>query len=355
MGYGLYTKFKIQYTMRAAQKADEAIKLPVLAPNPTSQFNRLCVARVVELCEVNMNEIRLRAYAKVNLGLDVLRRREDGYHDVRMVMQNINLFDKIFIKRRKETGISVKSNLSYLPNDKGNLAYRAAALLMDEFNVKDGVEIELYKFIPVAAGMAGGSADAAAVLYGINKLFRLGLDLAGLMERGVSLGADIPYCLMGGTVLAEGIGEKLTRLKDCPDCYFVVAKPPFSVSTKLVYEKLVLDEKTVHPDIDGIMDAINDGDVRGIAGKLSNVLETVTAVEYPDIEGIKDKMRECGALNALMSGSGPTVFGIFDNKEKAERCNQILRQDSRVKTAYVAENCSGGFEARMEEHYVGRQ
>ena len=309
----------------------------------------------MELCEVNMNEIRLRAYAKVNLGLDVLRRREDGYHDVRMIMQNINLFDKIYIKRRREPGISVKSNLAYLPNDKGNLAYRAAALLMDEFKVKDGVDIELYKFIPVAAGMAGGSADAAAVLYGINKMFKLGLDLEGLMKRGVSLGADIPYCLMGGTVLAEGIGEKLTRLKDCPDCYFVVAKPPFSVSTKLVYENLVLDENTVHPDIDGIMDAIEAQDVTGIADKLSNVLETVTAVEYPDIEGIKKKMRECGALNALMSGSGPTVFGIFDDKEKAESCNKLLRQDSRVKTAYVAENCNGGFEGRNGEYYAARQ
>ena len=192
--------------------------------------------------------------------------------------------------------------------------------------------------------MAGGSADAAAVLYGMNELFGLKLSIGELMKRGVRLGADIPYCLMGGTVLAEGIGEKLTRLKACPDCYFVVAKPPFSVSTKLVYDKLVIDGSTVHPDIDGIMHAIADGDVGGIASRLLNVLETVTAKEYPDIEEIKDKMRECGALNALMSGSGPTVFGIFDDKDKACECNRILRQDSRVKTAYVAESCSGGFD-----------
>lgn len=291
-----------------------------------------------------MNEIKLRAYAKVNLGLDVLRRREDGYHDVRMIMQNINLFDKLSIRRRKGTGIYVKTNLAYLPTDSNNLVYRAAALLMEEFAIKSGVDIDLYKFIPVAAGMAGGSADAAAVLYGMNELFGLGLGLDELMKRGVKLGADIPYCLMGGTVLAEGIGEKLTRLSDCPDCYFVVAKPPFSVSTKLVYEKLVLDENTEHPDIDGIMAAIETKDVKGIADRLSNVLETVTAKEYPDIEGIKEKMRECGALNALMSGSGPTVFGIFDDKQKAESCNQLLRQDGRVKTAYVAENCNGGFD-----------
>lgn len=290
-----------------------------------------------------MDEIKLRAYAKVNLGLDVLRRREDGYHDVRMIMQNVNLFDKLNIKKRNDAAITVKTNLSYLPTDSNNLVYRAAALLIEEFGIGRGVDIDLYKFIPVAAGMAGGSADAAAVLYGMNELFDLKLSLEELMKRGVKLGADIPYCLMGGTVLAEGIGEKLTRLKDCPHCYFVVAKPPFSVSTKLVYENLVLDGNTVHPDIDGIMSAIDCGDVKGIASRLSNVLETVTAKEYPDIEGIKDKMRECGALNALMSGSGPTVFGIFDDEDKACECNRILRQDSRVKTAYVAENCSGGF------------
>lgn len=290
-----------------------------------------------------MDEIRLRAYAKVNLGLDVLRCRQDGYHDVRMIMQNINLFDKLTIKKKKGAGIKVRTNLSYLPTDSNNLVYRAAALLIEEFNIESAVDIDLYKFIPVAAGMAGGSADAAAVLYGMNELFGLKLSLDELMKRGVKLGADIPYCLMGGTVLAEGIGEKLTRLKACPECYFVVAKPPFSVSTKLVYDNLVIDENTVHPDIDGIKHAIESQDVNGIASRMLNVLETVTAKEYPDIEGIKAKMREHGALNALMSGSGPTVFGIFDDKEKACECNSILRQDVRVKTAYVAECCKGGF------------
>lgn len=293
-----------------------------------------------------MDEIRLKAYAKVNLGLDVLGRRENGYHDVRMIMQNVNLFDKLTIRKKKDKGIKVKTNLSYLPTDSNNLVYRAAAMLIEEFDIRNGVDIDLYKFIPVAAGMAGGSADAAAVLYGMNELFGLGLSLEELMKRGVKLGADIPYCLMGGTVLAEGIGEKLTRLRSCPDCYFVVAKPPFAVSTKLVYEKLVLDGNTVHPDIDGIMAAIENQDVNGIASRLLNVLETVTAKEYPDIEGIKTKMREHGALNALMSGSGPTVFGIFDDKDKADECNRILRQDSRVKTAYVAECCNGGFMAK---------
>ncbi len=290
-----------------------------------------------------MNEIKLKAYAKVNLGLDVLRRREDGYHDVKMVMQNIDLYDKVSIRKIKTDDIIVKTNLSYLPCDQNNLVYRAAKIIRDEFDIHTGVYIDLYKFIPVAAGMAGGSADAAAVLYGMNELFELGLSLNELMERGVKLGADIPYCLMGGTALAEGIGEKLTGLKTCPECYFVVAKPPFSVSTKLVYERLKLDENTKHPDIDGIIEAINNDDIVGVAKRLGNVLETVTSKEYPDIESIKARMIECGALNSLMSGSGPTVFGIFNDRELAEQCNRQLRRDNSVKSCYIAGVSKGGF------------
>ena len=285
-----------------------------------------------------MEEIKLRAYAKVNLGLDVIGRRANGYHDVRMVMQNVDLFDKVLIKKTKENTIVVKTNLPYLPCDESNLVYKAVKLIKDKFNIETGVYVDLYKFIPVAAGMAGGSSDAAAALHGMNKLFDLNLSLEELMELGVTLGADIPYCLMGGTALAEGIGEKLTRLKKCPDCYFVVAKPPFSVSTKFVYENLVLDEKTKHPDIDGIIKAIEEDDIKGVASRLENVLETVTLKEYPDIAKIKQKMIDYGALNSLMSGSGPTVFGIFDDKKKAEECNQLLRRDSLVKTCYVAGN-----------------
>lgn len=296
-----------------------------------------------------MNEIRLRAHAKVNLGLDVLRRREDGYHDVKMVMQNIDLFDKICIKKNSGKGITMRTNLSFLPTDGSNLAYKAAKLLMDEFGLDGALYIDLYKFIPVAAGMAGGSSDAAAVLYGINKLFELDLSLEELMKRGVKLGADIPYCLMGGTVLAEGIGEKLTKLKPFPDCYFVVAKPPFSVSTRFVYENLVLDSNTKHPDIDGILASIEQGDIYGVADRLENVLESVTAKEYPDIEEVKKIMKESGALNSLMSGSGPTVFGLFDDRAKAEACNMALRQDTRVKTCYVVRNCVGGFENQKED------
>lgn len=290
-----------------------------------------------------MKEIQLRAYAKVNLGLDVLGRRENGYHDVRMIMQSVNLFDKVHMEKVSGSGITIKTNLLYLPVDRNNLAYKAAKLLSDEFEIQDGVFIYLHKFIPVAAGMAGGSADAAAVLFGMNKLFELGLSTKQLMERGVKLGADIPYCLAGGTMLAEGIGEKLTRIKDCPKCFFVVAKPPFSVSTRLVYEKLVLDGNTKHADIDGILAAIEQDDIYGVALRLGNVLESVTAAEYPAIERIKGKMRENGALNALMSGSGPTVFGIFDDEEKAKLCNQVLREDHGVRNCYIAGICRGGF------------
>lgn len=289
-----------------------------------------------------MDIIKLRAYAKVNLGLDVIRTLDNGYHEVKMIMQNIDLFDKVTISKKKTEGITVTTNLKFLPVNRDNLVYRAAELLMDEFNIKEGVDIDLYKFIPVAAGMAGGSSDAAAVLKGVNTLFELGLSEQDLMDRGARLGADIPYCIMGGTALAEGIGEKLTRLNKCPDCYIVVGKPSISVSTKFVYDNLILDENTEHPDIDGIIQSINNDDIKGVADKLENVLETVTINEYPIIEEIKNDMKECGALNAIMSGSGPTVFGIFDDLHKAEACNEKLRQDGKAKYSYLASLINGG-------------
>lgn len=284
-----------------------------------------------------MNRISLKAYAKINLGLDVLRRLENGYHEVRMVMQSIDLYDKINIIKNRTGKINIKTNLSFLPTGPDNLVYKAAKLLLDEFEISDGVDIDLYKFIPVAAGMAGGSTDAAAVLKGINRLFGLGLSDGDLMARGAKLGADIPYCIMGGTALAEGIGEKLTKLKDCPRCYVVIGKPGISVSTKYVYEHLVLDEDTVHPDIDGIIDSINNEDIYGVAGRLSNVLESVTENAYPVIKDIKELMIREGAINAIMSGSGPTVFGIFDSAEKADRCKEVLRDGRLTRNSYVVQ------------------
>lgn len=284
-----------------------------------------------------MNRISLKAYAKINLGLDVIRRLENGYHEVRMVMQSIDLYDKVNIIRNRSGEINIKTNLKFLPTGPDNLVYKAVKLLKDEFKIKDGVDIDLYKFIPVAAGMAGGSTDGAAVLKGVNRMFNLGLSDEELMVRGATLGADIPYCIMSGTALAEVIGEKLTKLSDCPRCFVVIGKPGIGVSTKFVYENLVLNDETVHPDIDGIIDRINAKDIHGVADRLGNVLETVTEQAYPVIADIKSIMMREGALNSIMSGSGPTVFGLFDDREKAEHCKSVLRANKSVRNSYVVE------------------
>jgi len=282
-----------------------------------------------------MDQMKLKAMAKINLGLDVIRRREDGYHEVRMIMQNIDLYDLITIEKTNDKGIQIITNLNYLPTNEDNLVYKAAKLLMDEFATGEGVNINLNKYIPVAAGMAGGSADAAAVLYGINKMFCLGLCEKELMERGLKIGADVPYCIMRGTALSEGIGEILTPLPAAPYCHILIAKPGISVSTKHVYEKLHIDEIAKHPDINGIVEAIKEQDLEKMANKLENVLETVTIKEYPIIEKIKDFMKSRGALNALMSGSGPTVFGLYDNKEVAMKAYKELKQSGIAKQIFL--------------------
>lgn len=282
-----------------------------------------------------MDKMELKALGKINLGLDVLGKRPDGYHDVRMVMQTIYLYDQITITKRKESGIGLSTNLFYLPVNENNLAYRAAKLLMDEFEIRSGVDIFLEKHIPVAAGMAGGSSNAAAVLYGINRMFDLGLSMEELMKRGVSLGADVPYCIMRGTVLAEGIGEILTPLPPMPRCQIVVAKPPVSVSTKMVYEKIDSRRIVEHPDIDGIIEGLKEGDVTKIASSMGNVLEQVTVEEYPVIDKIKKLMNEDGAKGAMMSGSGPTVFGIFTEKSLAKKAALKIREAGLAKQVYV--------------------
>ena len=270
--------------------------------------------------------MELKATAKINLGLDVLRKREDGYHDLRMIMQMTGMFDRIsMFPRAGRPGISFRTNLPYIPANENNLAYRAAKILMDEFEVSDGLSINLQKFIPVAAGLAGGSTDAAAVLIGTNKLFHLGLSLEELMVRGKKLGADVPYCLLGGTALAEGIGEVLTPLPDMPSCSILLAKPPVSVSTKEVYGALRADEIEVHPDIDGMVEAIKAGDLRGICDRCANVLEDVTAPSRPIIGEMERDMKKMGALCSIMSGSGPTVFGIFDDESAARKCRNHMR------------------------------
>lgn len=282
-----------------------------------------------------MDDISLKALAKINLGLDVVRRREDGYHEVRMIMQTIHLYDRLKITKMKTPGIEIHSNLPFLPVNENNLVYKAGKLLMDEFGIREGVRVDLLKRIPVAAGMAGGSSDAAAMLYGINQLFGLKLSRQALMERGVTIGADVPYCLMRGTALAEGIGEKLKQLPPMVKCPVLIAKPQISVSTKFVYQNLKLDEHTVHPDIDRLIQDIRNKDLQAAARDMGNVLETVTIPNYPVIAQIKEQMMHSGAVNSMMSGSGPTVFGLFENEKQAKKAYDDMKQTGLAKQLYL--------------------
>lgn len=284
-----------------------------------------------------MDSIRLKARAKINLSLDVLGKREDGYHDVRMVMQTIGIYDRLIITKIPENEIRIQSNLFYLPINENNLIYKAAKLLKDEFRFAGGVDVNLNKFIPVAAGMAGGSTDAASTLFGINKIYELGLSQNKLMELGVQIGADVPYCIMRGTALAEGIGEKLSRLKPVPHMWIVIAKPPINISTKLVYEQFDIKNINNHPDIDKMIQAINKESVEEIAVNMGNVLEHVTIPLYPIIDSIKNDMLSHGAINAMMSGSGPTVFGIFPNEQTALNCQAYLKLKKEAKQVYITE------------------
>lgn len=280
--------------------------------------------------------MKLRALAKINLGLDVTGKREDGYHEVRMVMQTIQMYDQLEIKERKEPGIRLTTNLPFLPCNDGNLVYKAAKLLMDEFDIHQGVDMNLTKFIPVAAGMAGGSSDAAAALVGINRMFQLGLTKRQLMERGVQIGADVPYCVMRGTALAEGIGEKLTSLPGVPMCYVLIGKPGINVSTKTAYENLRLDTIQKRPDIDGMIEAIRNRDLHSITEKMENVFEPGIMEKYPVIGEIERFMEERGALKAMMSGSGPTVFGIFEDREKMFAASEALKKSGLAKTVFAS-------------------
>ena len=279
--------------------------------------------------------MRLQAFAKINLGLDVLGKREDGYHEVRMIMQTIRMYDQLDMRKSVEPGIHLTTNKKYIPVDENNLVWRAAKLMMDTCGIIEGVSIHLHKVIPVAAGMAGGSSDAAATLVGMNLLFHCGLSKEKLMELGVQIGADVPYCVLRGTALAEGIGEKLTVLPPMPDCWILIGKPGISVSTKYVYTTLDLNTDTVHPDIDGMKKALEDGNLYGITERMGNVLQDVTIPAYPEVERIKEQMKALGAVNAMMSGSGPTVFGIFDNEEKAQKACQKLRESGSCQQVFL--------------------
>lgn len=284
-----------------------------------------------------MDKIQLKALAKINLGLDVLRKREDGYHEVKMIMQTISLYDELMLKKIKKPEIQLRTNLPYLPTNENNLACQAAKLLMEEYQIPGGLLIQLEKKIPVAAGMAGGSSDAAAVLWGVNQMYHLGLSRKELMERGVRLGADVPYCILRGTALAEGIGEKLKILPPMPKCYLLIAKPGISVSTRFVYENLHVNELEAkkHPDVDAMITALQQKDLALLSTRMGNILELVTIPTHPVINKIKQEMLKAGALGAMMSGSGPTVFGIFDTQPKARKAYRALRASQLAKQLYL--------------------
>lgn len=280
----------------------------------------------------NLDEIILKARAKINLTLDVTGKREDNYHILEMIMQTISLYDKVYVKKIDKPVLRLKSNLDWLPADERNLAYMAAKLLKEEFQIKQGIFIELDKRIPVAAGLAGGSTDCAAVLIAVNRLFRLCLSKEELVKYGLRLGADVPYCIMRGTVLAQGIGEVLTPLsQQCPFCYVVLVKLPISVSTAFVYKNLSLQSIQSRPNTAKMIQSIENGDLEGVCNYLCNVLETVTISHYPEINKVKKRLLQLGAKGSLMSGSGPTVFGLFKEKETAQKAVLQLKEELKIK------------------------
>lgn len=282
-----------------------------------------------------MDKLQLKAYGKINLGLDVIRKRPDGYHDLDMIMQMVDVYDDVIIEKKAGEEIVVKADAAVLSNGKDNLAYMAAKMLFDEFGIKSGVEITIHKRIPIAGGMAGGSSDCATTLIGINEMFNLGLSKQQLMERGVKLGADVPYCVLGGTAIARGIGEVLTPLPTPPQCHVIIAKPPISVSTAYVYGHIRPGEITKRLDIEQMTLAIKEQDLNKLSDLLYNVMEEVTVSEYPVIEKLKSIMLENGALNSIMSGSGPTVFGLFDDRKKAQAAMKALDSKELTEQLYL--------------------
>lgn len=281
-----------------------------------------------------MDQCVRKAYAKINLGLDVIGRLENGYHVVKMVMQTVGIYDVLTLKKIP-SGIVVTTDNGELPTDDNNLIYKAARLMREAYGITEGVSIHLEKNIPIAAGMAGGSTDAAGTFLGMNQLFEIGATIQELQELGVKVGADVPYCIMGGTALAEGIGEILSPLPAPPQCHLVVAKPDINVSTKYVYEHLDAEGVETHPDIDGMIDALEEGDLQGIVSRLGNVLESVTVKKHAIINTLKQCMMESGAMGSLMSGSGPTVFGIFTDVQKAQKAKEEIEKKQLAKQVFV--------------------
>ena len=282
-----------------------------------------------------MNSISIRAYAKINLALDVIKKRDDGYHELNMIMQSIQLYDSLYIRKTKEDKIVIKTNLPYIPVDHNNIVYKAASLFKETFNIKHGFFINIYKRIPVAAGLAGGSTDAAATIKGLNQICKTALTLDEMMKLGVKLGADVPYCMMMGTALSQGIGEVLTPLKNIPDCNILLVKPAFSVSTKEVYNKLKIDSISHRPDIPAIIKAIEKGSLSELVSHMDNVLQSVTINQHPMIQDIKKLMIDNGALISLMSGSGPSVFGLYENPKLAKEAYNNIKNSNFKKQVFL--------------------
>lgn len=271
-----------------------------------------------------MKSITKQCRAKINLAIDVLGKRQNGYHDVRMVMQQVDICDTVKIELRGDSKIILHGD--NMPLDETNLAYRAAQAYFAAAGVENtGCDIYIEKRIPMGAGMAGGSTDAAGVINGLDELLGIGMGIENRMKIGGSLGADIPFCIMGGCVLADGVGDELAPLPEPPKVYYLIAKPPQSVSTKWVYENLDFSKKPKNLDIDALVSAIKDGDLNGIYNNMGNVLENVTAAICPVVEEYKGKMRNLGAKVSLMSGSGSAVFGIFENKSTAEQARVMFK------------------------------
>lgn len=290
-----------------------------------------------------MNSIDLKSRAKVNLSIDVLGKREDGYHLVEMIMQTIDLYDKLKITEIEENSILIKSNSLDIPLNEDNIMYKAVNLLKNQFNIEKGIEISIEKNIPVAAGMAGGSSNAAAVLVGLDKLWNLGLSENELKDIGLKLGADVPFCITGGSALAEGIGEKLTNIKGLPeDLNILVCKPNIFVSTKEVYQSLNMDKVKRRPKNKELIDALQKEDVKFISENMVNVLEEVTSLKYSEIGQIEDIMIKNKALGSMMSGSGPTVFGLFDNKDCAIKAKKDLQ--AKYNQVYLVKSSNKGVE-----------
>lgn len=283
-----------------------------------------------------MDRVVTKAYAKINLGLDVIRKRPDGYHEVKMIMQTVDLYDVLLVSKKEEDTITISTQREDLPVNEDNLIYKAIKLMKEVYGFPGGVHVELVKNIPIAAGMAGGSTDAAAAMRAINELFELNRPLKELEKHAVKIGADVPYCIQGGTVLSEGIGELLTDLPNAPQCILLIAKPDIMVSTKYVYENLNLPGLKNHPDIDAMVKAIKCGDMQAMLEPMDNVLATVTEEKYGIIKEIKQAMEKNGAIKVMMSGSGPTVFGIFETMVQAATAFDAIKEKGMAREIFIS-------------------